>query len=115
MSKVGRPKGFVVSPEMRAKISGTQRLRWLDRDIRLRRSEGVKRAWRDQKVRSRWIESLHKSFEARGVILIPDHLQSYAKKLRECGIKGDEYRTTIRVLGTLVHADPAPEAERLAG
>lgn len=48
----------------------------------------------DPEVRARMSVASKKAWASK-IILVPDHLKSYAAKLRRCGIRGDDLRQAL--------------------
>lgn len=53
-----------------------------------------KKALADPEVRARMSVASKKAWASK-IILVPDHLKSYAAKLRRCGIRGDDLRQAL--------------------
>ena len=66
----------------------------VDEILRQRMSAARKKAWADPEVRQRMSAASKKALAAKR-IPVPDHLKSYAAKLRRNGIRGEALRIAL--------------------
>ena len=66
----------------------------VDEILRQRLSAASKKAWADPEVRQRMSAASKKAWAAKR-IPVPDHLKSYAAKLRRNGIRGEALRIAL--------------------
>ena len=81
-------------PEVRQRMSAASKKALADPEVRQRMSAARKKAWADPEVRQRMSAASKKALAAKR-IPVPDHLKSYAAKLRRNGIRGEALRIAL--------------------
>ena len=81
-------------PEVRAKMSAASKKALADPEVRAKMSAARKKALADPEVRAKMSAARKKAWAGKS-IPVPDHLKSYAAKLRRNGILGDDLRKAI--------------------
>jgi tripartite-type tricarboxylate transporter receptor subunit TctC len=79
---------------LRARMSEARKKAWASPEVRARMSEARKKAWASPEVRARMSEARKKAWAGKK-IPVPDHLKTYATKLRRNGIRGDDLRKAL--------------------
>ena len=79
---------------LRQRMSAARKKAWADPEVRQRMSAARKKAWADPEVRQRMSAASKKALAAKR-IPVPDHLKSYAAKLRRNGIRGEALRIAL--------------------
>ena len=79
---------------LRRRHSAARKKAWADPEVRAKMSAASKKALADPEVRAKMSAARKKAWAGKS-IPVPDHLKSYAAKLRRNGILGDDLRKAI--------------------
>ena len=83
-----RMKALNADPEFKAKASERMKALHADPEFKAKTSERMKALNADPEFKA-------KMKARRGIIPVPEHLRSYAAKLRRNGIRGEEFRKAL--------------------